>query len=288
MILAVTGHRPDKLGGYRIPNRVHDAVVQAIDTWFMALRPETVITGMALGVDQWAAELCLRNEIPYIAAIPFPNFSAMWPAESRWHYDRLLSSAKEVHYVSQSPVYSVDLMHERDRWMVRQCNEVLAVHRPGVERSGTGSTARYAHNIGKTVHYVVLPQDIVEEAVRVEAEIEDRRNARQNQAAEIQRQNLERFRVQMEQRQALERRRQSELEARHAVVTATSTAAPAIDDEMVAAMLQTDPVAAVGRLLEERREVRTGRRQRRREPEKKEVEKTEEEKPVFRRFIEID
>jgi hypothetical protein len=178
-------------------------------------------------------------------------------------------------------------MHERDRWVVRRCDEVLAVHRPGVERSGTGSTTRYAHNLGKTVHYVALPQDIVDEAAQAESEIEARRNARQNQAAEIQRQNLERFRAQMEQRQALERRMQAELEARHAVVTAPAAPAAQVDDEMVAAMLQTDPVAAVGRLIEDRRTGRT-RRQRRQEPERKEVEKTEEEKPVFRRFIEID
>ena len=53
MILAVTGHRPPRLGGYIIPNPVATAVIQGLSKSLDSLLPTTVITGMALGTEQW-------------------------------------------------------------------------------------------------------------------------------------------------------------------------------------------------------------------------------------------
>ena len=66
MIVAFTGHRPDKLGGYPSPTRPHDttpmqrAVVSALRERLVMLprarpgspSPTLAISGMALGVDQ--------------------------------------------------------------------------------------------------------------------------------------------------------------------------------------------------------------------------------------------
>lgn len=50
MIVAFTGHRPDKLGGYKLPNPTYVKVCQQIETKLVELKPEKIISGMALGV----------------------------------------------------------------------------------------------------------------------------------------------------------------------------------------------------------------------------------------------
>jgi len=59
--LCFTGHRPQKLGGYE-PNPIADFVKRSLrDAIERAIkrRVETFISGGALGVDQWAAEIVL-------------------------------------------------------------------------------------------------------------------------------------------------------------------------------------------------------------------------------------
>ena len=171
MILSVTGHRPDKLGGYRLPNPVYNEVVQKLDQALMILRPEKVITGMALGVDQWVAELCVENGLPFVAAIPFPNFSTPWPQRSQEHYRYLLSKAERVHICDQSPIYSPDLLWLRNRWMVDNSDAVLAVRRSdlaGTRSGGTNGTVDYARQKRKTIHIIELSAEALTIAINAE------------------------------------------------------------------------------------------------------------------------
>lgn len=180
MILTVAGHRPDKLGGYRTPNTVYNAVIREIDTWLMTLSPSRVISGMALGVDQWACELCLANDIPYTAAVPFMGYDSQWPPEAQRHYRELLSRAAEVHYVSTTNIYSPDLLHERNRWMVSQSDALLVIRRPDDHQErGTDSTIDYARRRNKQIYRVELPSQIWDLARHEELLIEQRRAARQ-------------------------------------------------------------------------------------------------------------
>lgn len=182
MILSVTGHRPDKLGGYRIPNPVYNEVIQRLDIALMTLRPDKVITGMALGVDQWVAELCVKNDLPFIAAIPFQNFSTPWPDFSRAHYEYLLSKAERVHLCSTNTTYSPDLLFVRNQWMVDNSDELLAVRRPDLVESRTGGTIGtmdYARRRRRTIHVVNLSAEASAIALNEEILIEQRRRARQ-------------------------------------------------------------------------------------------------------------
>ena len=47
MIVAFTGHRPQKLGGYKLPNPTYIKVCQEIESTLKELKPEKVISGMA-------------------------------------------------------------------------------------------------------------------------------------------------------------------------------------------------------------------------------------------------
>jgi len=56
MILAVTGHRPEKLGGYG--PAVAERLFNLASSELQGLRPEYVLTGMAIGWDQAVADAC--------------------------------------------------------------------------------------------------------------------------------------------------------------------------------------------------------------------------------------
>lgn len=157
MILAVTGHRPDKLGGWHIPNPTFEEVVKRMDVALMALRPEIVITGMSLGVDQWMAELCIENDIPFWAAVPFQGQESVWPDHSKARYHELLAHAAKIHIISPGP-YERHKMHIRNRWMVKNCNTLLAVW--DGSSGGTSNCVNTAYELGRKVLRMHLPDNI--------------------------------------------------------------------------------------------------------------------------------
>ena len=105
MIISFSGHRPDKLPnketGYKLPNPTYIHVCRQIDKALRELQPEECISGMALGIDQWAAHICIRLGIPFIAAIPFEGQEKAWPKQSQSIYKLLLAKAKSVTVVCE-------------------------------------------------------------------------------------------------------------------------------------------------------------------------------------------
>lgn len=147
MIVSVTGHRPDKLGGYANPEAEMKLYDIAID-WLYANKPEKVITGMALGWDQIIARAATVCDIPFTAAIPFKGQETMWPVASQKYYNKLLGYASEIIIVSPG-AYTSRKMHIRNEWMVDNSDMVLAMWNgsPG----GTGSCIKYAQKQSKPI-----------------------------------------------------------------------------------------------------------------------------------------
>lgn len=142
MILAITGHRPHKLGGYYTPNPCSDAVMLKLHDSLKTLQPEVVLTGMALGVDQWTAQLCVEMQIPFDAVIAFEGYEAKWPDKAQKRYRNMLTLARKVEMLSPGP-YRPSLLHHRNHWLVDHSDALLAVWdgRPG---SGTAACVDYA------------------------------------------------------------------------------------------------------------------------------------------------
>jgi len=151
MIVAFTGHRPDKLGGYKLPNDTYIRVCQKIDAALKELKPEKIITGMALGVDQWAASIAHRLGIPFLAAIPFEGQENAWPESSRKTYRLLRKLAAEEVIVSQGG-YSADKMQVRNIWMVDNCTKLIAVW--DGTKGGTGNCVEYAKSVNREIYYI--------------------------------------------------------------------------------------------------------------------------------------
>lgn len=152
MTVAFTGHRPNNLGGYKTPNPTFRWICWRLREELEALKPDRAITGMALGVDQWAAAICLDKGIPYIAAVPFVGQKKTWPAASQRSYHLLLESAAEVVTVCKGE-YAPEKMQRRNEWMVDHCDKLIAVW--DGTAGGTGNCVRYAQKKKKEIVRII-------------------------------------------------------------------------------------------------------------------------------------
>jgi len=102
--IVVTGHRPQKLGGYNYnsaKNRAISLAFSRIMSAIYAKHPDAkVITGMALGFDTIVAKECIAAKKPFLAYIPFAGQENKWPAEAQIQYREILSMAEDVNTVT--------------------------------------------------------------------------------------------------------------------------------------------------------------------------------------------
>lgn len=133
VVLAATGHRPDKLGGAWDPRgflpvigRLRDDLVRRA-----VVDELEIVSGMALGWDTIvaAAAVMARDSgarVRLVAAVPFVGQESKWSdvTSLRW-YARLLDVADDVVVVSPGG-YERWKMMARNRWMVDRADRVLA------------------------------------------------------------------------------------------------------------------------------------------------------------------
>lgn len=129
------GHRPEKLKASEaeIKAWLEVQITQAITDGYT-----TFITGMAMGVDLWAAQIVARRKVKnpslhLIAAVPYPGFEARWSRDWQHRYHDLLKQADLTKVVSEH--YVEDAFHRRNTWMVDHCSRVIAYY-----NGETGST----------------------------------------------------------------------------------------------------------------------------------------------------
>lgn len=153
--IAGTGHRPDKLvsGGKRVgyTNAVLAALIGLAETELDLLKPDEVISGVALGWDTALAIAAIRKGIPLTCAVPFEGQESKWPQESQDRYNKILSKAKAVVVVSEGG-YSAQSMQARNVWMVDRAQKILALWNgtPG----GTRNCIDYAAKVAVPVRNV--------------------------------------------------------------------------------------------------------------------------------------
>lgn len=89
------------------------------------------ISGMALGVDLWAAQIVLdlRKKNPLLklyCALPCEGQEKKWPADKQRQYHSILRQADDIHWEGGS--YTPDCMLNRNRYMVDHASVLLAVY----------------------------------------------------------------------------------------------------------------------------------------------------------------
>ena len=100
-----------------------------------------VLTGMALGPDQWAAEICMDLKIKFDAYLPFQDQDSRWTWQQKQYYEKLLGNANRVLIAEMNAPIGGAAYLKRNSMMVNDCNYAIAVFN-GDYQSGTGSTVR--------------------------------------------------------------------------------------------------------------------------------------------------
>ena len=150
IICAFTGHRPGSLP-WKYDETAPACIMlkEVLADQIRALVSEGVtgfISGMAQGVDLWAAQIVLdlKKENPLVklsCALPCDDQEKMWPDPVKKQYHSILEQADKVVRVGRE--YTKECMYARNRYMVDHANILLAVYN-GKRRSGTGMTVNYA------------------------------------------------------------------------------------------------------------------------------------------------
>lgn len=141
-----TGHRPEKLTRPEktIRRELEIKIRQAIHDGLTVF-----ITGMARGVDIWAAQIVLnlRKEgypIKLVCACPYEGFEASWGQPWQTQYKAILATADFVKYICKSS--SPSCFQIRNEWMVNHAARVIAVYNG--QKGGTRNTIVYAEKTG--------------------------------------------------------------------------------------------------------------------------------------------
>ncbi len=148
MIIAGTGHRPDKLIRADIKPYTatqHFMIVRLCEQHLTIMEATKCISGMALGFDQAFAHAAINLKLPLIAAVPFYGQERIWRKESQIFWKYLVDYASlngEVHYLADG--YSNKALMKRNEWMVDRCDKVLALCN-NFGSSGTAKCINYAN-----------------------------------------------------------------------------------------------------------------------------------------------
>ena len=141
-----TGHRPEKLKRDErfIVNDLEKEIRKTISDGL-----NVFITGMARGVDIWAAQivLMLRDkgyDVRLICACPYEGFERSWSQEWQKAYREILVAADFVKCVCDG--YSPACFQIRNEWMVNHSARVITVFNG--EKGGTKNTLDYAVKAG--------------------------------------------------------------------------------------------------------------------------------------------
>ena len=147
-----TGHRPEKLTKpeNEIITRLKEEISRAINDGFTFF-----ISGMARGVDIWAAEIVLKmrdigSPVHLICACPFDGFERSWDEKWRKRYAEVIMKADRVEYIC--PGYNRGCFQIRNKWMVDRSARVIAVFNG--EKGGTKNTIEYAERTGVKVEII--------------------------------------------------------------------------------------------------------------------------------------
>lgn len=156
--IAFTGHRPQKLNGKT--EGVKHALYHFLATQKHEKEKLIVISGGALGVDQYAAEIARELNIPYVMILPFPVavMSKKWNDESKEHLKDLIKDAVKTYVIQKT--FSFEGYQRRNEAMVDHCDLLCAVWNGS--NGGTKNCIDYAKEVGRQTTYLEIAKETEE------------------------------------------------------------------------------------------------------------------------------
>lgn len=148
LIVAGTGHRPDKLGGWNNTSAFYKTVEVAIDA-LEEHSPSEVISGGACGWDLALAHAAMELGFPLTMAIPFEGQESRWSDFWKQLYGEALEYATKREVIFEAKTYEEvkRALLGRNTWMVENCDLVLAMWNGS--QGGTAHCIREARRLGK-------------------------------------------------------------------------------------------------------------------------------------------
>lgn len=149
-----TGHRPQNLiFGFDEQHELCLEVKKELDVQIRKAVSDgyrIFVSGMAMGVDMWAAEavLGLKKREPgimLVCILPCATQAARWNCAARARHARILEACDES--MTMRPAYTRACMFERNREMIQRAGRVIAVY-DGRRRGGTCFTVNLARRSG--------------------------------------------------------------------------------------------------------------------------------------------
>lgn len=141
MILAGTGHRPEKLTD---PSLVRKRIAVTL----RESRPKVVISGMAAGFDLMLAHEAIHAGINVWAVRPWAGHRPR--AEDYVLYHSIIDHAAKIVNVNESFAFPGNWVYQRrNEWMVNEADRILAWW-DGTP-SGTANCIKYANKVHKPV-----------------------------------------------------------------------------------------------------------------------------------------
>lgn len=165
--IALTGHRPKKLGGYNIYTPSYQQLQRDLEQYihFQLRTHETIVghSGLALGADTiWSkAILAVRDQCPdrvqFHAEVPFKTQYGRWFKKDDidfWHQQ--MRSADDYTLYSDADELTgrevANALDDRNNGMIDHADVLLALW--DGSNSGTGNAVAYAKSIGRPIQMV--------------------------------------------------------------------------------------------------------------------------------------
>lgn len=159
MRVSFTGHRPDKIADWRkAPERAERAIRESVAAQVVELAgqgAEEFLSGMAPGLDLWAADEVLRLRAEGVLGahtrltllVPYPGFERTFETADKSLFVSIVERADEVVFVC--PKYQHGCYQLRNAALVERC-DVMVAYYEGAE-GGTRQTIKMALKSGKSV-----------------------------------------------------------------------------------------------------------------------------------------
>jgi len=155
MNIGVTGHRPQRLGGYdkcakKVLYRFAHRILLRLDN------DVTIVQGCALGFDQAMATAAIDQGHKVISLIPYLGFNGRWPIESVLELDTILNRSSEVRVITDKEMMEISTpalaLNARNHVIVKE-SDVLFALASGAP-SGTQNCVDFALAKQKRVLYL--------------------------------------------------------------------------------------------------------------------------------------
>lgn len=157
-VVCFTGHRPNKFSFKNNENNIECVklkllLINEIESLYL-LGYKVFLTGCAIGVDIWCAEIVLDlkrrfNDIELYCIIPFENQCEKWSIEYKLRYNYIIQNCNKKIILQKE--YTNNCYIKRNKFLVDNSSIIIGVYDENYDLSGTKNTLKYALSTNKKI-----------------------------------------------------------------------------------------------------------------------------------------